>query len=482
MAYDASPSWSGFNYQGKVAIYYALTLINKCLSTNLNFDFSNHALILENTEDFEIIVSKNTISFHQVKALQGSSFSDYENALFGMAIELHKKPTAIGYIHSWRKINPNANKTLSESIAQDFLDVSAEYANAKDKTKTIIGKVFDGSPKPDKKTAIMRLALCTTTETEIVKILADIGNKTNATLTRLNSYTYPDGNDFCDLLEINIKIQSELSAAFINTATFNSQKQIQNAFCHFLGAIDNYIAQRHLQKANTELLTIPFNEIMNIIKIDFEDVSEAYLKFRFKNSFLEQFDEFMSFPNLYSHPGANSGLECNLLRIRAILSNLTPEILWEHYKCFTPHQAFESSNNLDTAFNVNMEGVLMVLLKIFYEIDYKNTIHMPGKFRLVYRTLLRPGDQYLPTTITSSNFPERIARGIIANPNMIETLFEVSTLIYEGALIEKLPSQLHKHVSAPAGVGDEIRERREDILSNLRLISTAQAKEEINAN
>ncbi|WP_157939556.1 hypothetical protein [Vibrio splendidus] len=51
MAFDASPSWSGFNYQGKVALYYTLRQIN---SLPLNTDFSNLSLVLEDNEDFEI--------------------------------------------------------------------------------------------------------------------------------------------------------------------------------------------------------------------------------------------------------------------------------------------------------------------------------------------------------------------------------------------------------------------------------------------
>ncbi|WFN57301.1 hypothetical protein [Dickeya lacustris] len=44
MAFDASPSWSGFNYQGKVAIYHTLTLINQ---QPVDTDFSNWSLMLE---------------------------------------------------------------------------------------------------------------------------------------------------------------------------------------------------------------------------------------------------------------------------------------------------------------------------------------------------------------------------------------------------------------------------------------------------
>lgn len=43
MAFDASPSWSGFNYHGKVALHYALTLIN---AKPVGHDFSTTDLMI----------------------------------------------------------------------------------------------------------------------------------------------------------------------------------------------------------------------------------------------------------------------------------------------------------------------------------------------------------------------------------------------------------------------------------------------------
>ncbi|MGF6130983.1 hypothetical protein QF019_006232 [Pseudomonas frederiksbergensis] len=481
MAHDASPSWSGFNYQGKVAIYYALSIINDKLNANINFDFTPYELTLENTEDFEIVISKKTVSLHQVKALQEPSFSSYQNALFGISIELYKEKNAKGYIHTWKKINPNPTKTLIESIADDIANVVTGYRYAADKTKTIIGNALSNSKNPKKKTAILRLAFPNTPANKIEKALFDICTYKDNALSRLSNFIYPDGLEYCGLEEINEKIKTELSKAFLKKSITNSTKQITNAFNYFLGTIDRHITKRHLTKKQDEILSIPFSKLLETIEYDFEDISTQYLAFQFKNQFLEKFDEFMSYPELYKQPLLDEGLDCNLCSIRSLLSLLPPETLWEYYKGFCPHQRFDSSNNLTTALNVNMDGVLFVLIKIFHEIDYSKTIHNSSRSRLIYKTPLRPRDQYLPTTINNDYFPAKIARGILDNPCMIETLFEVSTLIYDGKLIEKLPSQTITHVTAPVAVGADTRERREEILSNLRLIPTSQAKDELNA-
>ncbi|NVJ53931.1 MAG: hypothetical protein HWD90_09540 [Campylobacteraceae bacterium] len=65
----AISSWSGFVYQGKVAIYHVL----------LELDKSNYTLQLDSLDDFAIIDANNHIvSLHQVKAKKDTHFSSYK--------------------------------------------------------------------------------------------------------------------------------------------------------------------------------------------------------------------------------------------------------------------------------------------------------------------------------------------------------------------------------------------------------------------
>ena len=67
----AISSWSGFVYQGKVAIYHVLKEIN-----NPNF-----TLQLDSLDDFAILdANGNIISMHQVKAKKSHYFSTYNEA------------------------------------------------------------------------------------------------------------------------------------------------------------------------------------------------------------------------------------------------------------------------------------------------------------------------------------------------------------------------------------------------------------------
>lgn len=78
MAHDAVPTWSGYNYQGKVAIYHAIKKINKLKANGNDIEtIKNYKLEIEYLEDFAILDENNVyLSVHQVKA--GDSFDDYD--------------------------------------------------------------------------------------------------------------------------------------------------------------------------------------------------------------------------------------------------------------------------------------------------------------------------------------------------------------------------------------------------------------------
>ncbi len=68
----ANPTWSGFIYQGHVALYHSIC----CLIDDLEFD-----LQLDSVEDFSIFTNGIALSTHQVKALAYDKRNDYLIAL-----------------------------------------------------------------------------------------------------------------------------------------------------------------------------------------------------------------------------------------------------------------------------------------------------------------------------------------------------------------------------------------------------------------
>ncbi len=85
--HDATPSWNGFNYQGKVGVYVCLSMIldklQDCDKESGEFKqyLSECAIQYEWIEDFSILQNGTYISHHQVKHKADTAFSTHIDAL-----------------------------------------------------------------------------------------------------------------------------------------------------------------------------------------------------------------------------------------------------------------------------------------------------------------------------------------------------------------------------------------------------------------
>jgi len=84
--HTAITTWSGFVYQGKVALYHVLNLLN---TENFN---SARKLQLDSFEDFAILDSQGSIlSLHQVKALKAEHYGSYTDAFLKLKNRAQEK-------------------------------------------------------------------------------------------------------------------------------------------------------------------------------------------------------------------------------------------------------------------------------------------------------------------------------------------------------------------------------------------------------
>ncbi|MRA04855.1 hypothetical protein F4T82_14295 [Acinetobacter lwoffii] len=476
MSFDASPSWSGFNYQGKVALYYALKCINS--ESIDDKDLHDYSLMLEDNEDFEIIVDKIPISFHQVKAYNETSYSNYSNALLEITLELSKNANVIGKIHTWKKINSKPNfSDLTASIKDDIEKILNEYQSSTDENSTL-HKAASNAKNPSKTTSIIRNAFKGHTAEELAQLLRSILNGQNDALSRISAYEYDDGNPFCDLNTINEKIKSELSIAFEARKVPVTSTQLEKAFLYFLGVMDRYIINRHKTKQSSTKLPIEFNQIIDALNFDHEDVSQEYIALRFKERFFFYIDDYMDDPcEEYRLP--EPGIRCNLQEIRKLLLSLNPKELWEHYRHFSP-QTNLHHKNINDAFETDSKGIRGVLIRIFHEIDFNLAVHTPKKYKLMYQNISPPYQNYLPTTITNTyRKVTQIEREIHSNKSNIEILYEVQNLIYAGDSIQEISPTASMHTEIPALQNSDQRSKRNEPLNTINLIPLKDTKEQL---
>lgn len=490
MAHDASATWSGFNYQGKVALFYTLELINNLIESDSGNDLRAYSLRLEWNEDFEILKNDKPISFHQVKAYKEKSFSSYENALLELILALKNNESVQGYMHTWNQINlPTERDSLGDAIKTKIKEVINEYDDAVDKPKTIIGKALSDASNKPKKAAILRKAF--EDDPNIHTKLNDLCND-DEVFNRLSSYQYPDHNSFCELDEINKFIEKELKKYYGKKGRISTTKQIGRAFHFFLGKLDHHIIERHKNFSRKIPIDIPFIEIVDVIEYDFENMSDEYLQFEFKKKFLSIYEEFCSDQDLCPDNECSKDEHCHLKQTFNLINILPPEALWSYYKTFSPHINLTAEQNIENAFNIDPQAILLVLLNIFHSLDSEKSIDQRAQKRICYQGHNGSKNFYLPTTILNSQSRRLagLAKNIIDNKSQIESLYEIQSLVADRTFptIDCLKKEVNRNRDVGelskycADYPEKKRERINEIFQNIRLISTEKAMDEINAN
>ncbi len=106
--WDASASWNGYTYQGKVALLAVLEKICKLKDTqniDLKCELAKYSLELEWIEDFALVCDNEYLTIHQVKNKDKTNIKDYSEALANLAEKLDKNPNIqSAYLHSKNKI------------------------------------------------------------------------------------------------------------------------------------------------------------------------------------------------------------------------------------------------------------------------------------------------------------------------------------------------------------------------------------------
>ncbi|HFU7456394.1 TPA: ABC-three component system protein, partial [Escherichia coli] len=137
--HSAISTWSGFVYQGKVALYHCLKLINQ--------GDSDFQLQLDSTDDFAIYKDNNLISAHQVKAKIGDYRSNYKEALEKSAtIKLDRIAGIKRYFHISQPINDHSDYIDANHERVEFYQYGenrhCELDKIEDLTKDIIKEIY----------------------------------------------------------------------------------------------------------------------------------------------------------------------------------------------------------------------------------------------------------------------------------------------------------------------------------------------------
>ncbi|MCT7359579.1 ABC-three component system protein [Thalassolituus pacificus] len=433
MSHDASATWSGFNYQGKVALYHTLTLIKQKLGERLDFDFSGYELILENHEDFDIKGPDGFESFHQVKAINETAFSTFENALFAMLLQLDmgEFSSVTGYLHTWRPLNWNGGDSFEVKLKGVIYKVIENHQD--DPTNSYIQKTFSDELVAEKKIKILRQARDEdgrlSNENEVFRILNTMYGATDALRVtgRVKQYDYGDGLA-CDIASIDIKVKTAIAELHSILSIDSAATAIEKIFCVLLSLLDENIILKHLNLNSGNETPILFSGIIDVItRGSVRDSDEAYLAARFKLNFIRLFDEFLDDEDLCPAEISESYFngDSNLNTAMNVLLNLPAKDLLHHYKILSPHIALDAESTLDNAISINRDDLRQYLFPIFADMCRTKFSHDDARKLILYKS---SGKSYLPTTIGAGT-KKRLVIDIMNNGQAISLLFEVSAMV-----------------------------------------------------
>ncbi|MCF6258096.1 MAG: hypothetical protein L3J98_14305 [Gammaproteobacteria bacterium] len=492
MSHDASATWSGFNYQGKVAIYHTLSLIYAKHDEDVNFDLSGYELILENHEDFDIKGPNGFKSFHQVKAINQTAFSTYENALFSMLLQLDAPvhETVNGYLHTWKPLNWNGDDSFEQKLRGIVNKVIQDNTDNTD--TSYIQKTFTADSCVDKKVKILRQAKAEDVRlvdvASILNVITQIhsSNDPAAVVNRVKQYNY-QGALACCIDHIDEKVKDKISSLHDIHEIDSDEDAVNKIFCSLLAKLDENIISKHFCINSDEETPILFSEILAVI-VDgsLRDSDEAYLASRFKLQFIKAFEEFLGDEDLCLTEDAEaySNKESNLNVAMDVLLNLPAIELWAYFKKFNPQVSLDSESAIDNALLTNLDNLRQFLFLIFQNMCCAKFIHSKQRSLVHYKS---NNKSYLPTTIGNST-KRKLVKDIMRNGNAISSLYEVSAMVSGDDMVQEIEcfsdeySKLSE-IKIEDFYVDEPLEDREKIFQvsrEIRLIKISTAMEEIN--
>lgn len=365
--HSAIPSWSGYIYQGKVATYHVLRTAHEKLQTDVDTKFDNYELEIEWQEDFAIKVNGSYDSIHQVKAYEKSvSPTVYKKALTDLYEKLSQGIGVSGWLNIWNPINFTSGTT-----SKDFQEL--KNANKGSYTQTVVDKV--------------------------------------------ERYTYCNGNNFCDLDEIDRLIVKKIGEIYnLNNFGISSLTDKQYEFVRFklYQIIDDHIVEVHKDPTKKKK-TISFNTMLDKFTVNYEEYSKEYEYIKVKNNFFEKIFEYCDNSENCTCAIELCNDSCDLYKIEKELESKTAEEVYKIILQSTPH--YKSIDDL-----MNGIGLVFGLIRTFHSL---NKTYQTNQY------FYQKSDTYLPTTIHDQRNKAVTAKKILENKELdsIMNQFEANIFI-----------------------------------------------------
>ncbi|MNW44346.1 hypothetical protein D3C74_215760 [compost metagenome] len=444
--HSAVPSWSGYTYQGKIALFVALEqIVNIPLE-----DYAEYKVEFEWFEDFAILKGEKYLSIHQVKTYNRKTFSEYQDALWNLLGKTYLKKNSLdSYLHT--------------TIQIDDLDVLKSQ---------LLALPVPGVLSDEEKYS----------PSYYHKLVLESG-KFEEIYMKLKKHKYPNMLYYCPLAYIEEAIKRKIEDYYQLRSEVKTEEQIKRVYSNLLELIDSYITSRHddeQQKLKKMPKYISFDKIFDILDKNWESPSETYVKHiirdRFHSIFEKKIAELYEF---YGQKAEFARLENYLYHFNSYsLDNFFNICQW-----ISPH-INESYADLEAYRKLLTESGTDILLDCLLEV--KQSLHNEKPIFLQERN----NTTYLPTTINfdpSSNkskynkndfYISKLAQDILANQDIHSFLYEVDNLISGYINMGSLEDAAKKFQRGPTE--DSREENNITKIKSIRMIDIQRAGKELN--
>lgn len=337
--YDATNSWNGYNHQGKIALWYAITQIIKLWDSAKSTDenktgLQKYHLELEYLEDFSIFRADNDdkkyITIHQVKSREDTDIHKYQEAILNLVVKLIKYPSIEhAYLHVTKKLNlgdksfeENVSRIVTESNKVDEMREDIIKHRNDEPFRKQFYSTKQGAPSNQKKAVLE--ALCQSNPGKIkitasnidaafqafldqsAESIAELHEKGIAQVKKVTLYEYSDIMDdpgkqnFCGAEQAEKLLMSAICHYFETTdptgwRTPNEDYQ-KKVYLFVLGQLDKHIIERQVNAAdyrsNKKDRAISFSSVIGWLEKDCSSLGESFYLFHLKENYFNKMDGF----------------------------------------------------------------------------------------------------------------------------------------------------------------------------------------------
>ena len=315
--HDATPTWNGFNYQGKIALY---VVLDKLIDLNNN-GVNDYSLELEWFEDFAIKRNNDYLSIHQVKNYGNDRLNDYKNAIQSLllkSLRIVTQEELKSVIKKRKNVDKDAPLVLLNDLKASGIvnQDNTLNINADINALTLTNGYEEYSPRIKSKiTQLKQIATFSQNLTNcylhIAEQLTDVfdsasisaldtvlhynvNNGFNEAISKIKLYQYSNGVTNCnndsiiDLINTKIKLYLTTIRLIQIDSPILHNDNINKIRHKLINVIDKNISDRHQAIRNnnqTLIQNISFTDFTNILNSDEEIANEYYHSFHLKETF-----------------------------------------------------------------------------------------------------------------------------------------------------------------------------------------------------